>query len=109
MNNNDIRFNLMPYINKKFKFQAKFIKSSFSDKYFKEKTYLLHDIKCLNNENLNIDHCWVNNGVEINKIDLKSNNIIQFESKITAYYKHGYGKDKLLDFSLTTPKNIKIL
>lgn len=79
---------------------------SFGTDDFGSKTYLLTDI---NSNDFKLDHCWVNKGVEIDKMDLKIGDKIRFESKILVYLKNGYGINQRADYCLSTPKNIQIL
>lgn len=71
-------------------------------------TYLLTDIICLSVDDIFAEHCWINDGSQIRKMNLKSGDIIEFDSKVHIYLKNGFGKHQRADLALSTPKNIKV-
>lgn len=100
----DARLQLLPLVDKVAKFKAKLSEISTDD--FKATTYLLTDIIC-EEYKIIIDHCWVNDGVQIRKQKLKIGDIIEFESKVHIYLKNGFGIHRRADLTLSTPRNIK--
>lgn len=95
---------LEPYLNTVIFLNAKIEK--FGKDEFGDKTYLLTDIK---HNNFELNHCWVNSGVQIKKINIKEGDFISFKSKVILYLKNGYGKNQRADYCLSTPKEINIL
>ncbi len=100
------RVNLLPFKDKVLRCVAT-LKQKGQDEFFGT-TYLLTDIKCLEHD-IEIDHCWVNDGVNIKKTNLDIGVKFEFDSKIHFYLKNGYGENQRADLTLSTPRNIKIL
>jgi len=93
---------LFPHIGKILRFVGKLVLTSQDG--FYGKTYLFKNIIC-EKYNITIDHCWVSDGVQIKKEELKINDIIEFDSKCNVYAKHGE-TEIVYDIGLSTPKNI---
>jgi len=81
---------------------------------FEDKTILLNNIKTLCGENVT-DHLWFNFTKQFEKVDLKENDVVEFDARVKRYKKgyQGYRDDVYkpveIDYKLSHPTKIKIL
>ena len=98
---------LQPYVHMTFTWCGTVVIFSKS-KSIKEDTLLLIDLETRNNNiQLKIDHLWINSNIEIEQLNLRKGQIIEFEAIIRPYRKGYLGRR--LDFGLYNLSNIKII
>ncbi len=78
-------------------------------------TILLKDIKSLTTGNIVTGHLWFTQGKRLEKLNLKENDIVRFDARVTPYEKgyKGYRDDDYgdfkpieLDYRLSFPTNV---
>jgi hypothetical protein len=76
-------------------------------------TVLLKDVKCLANNDIKTDHLWFTCGKRLEKLNLKENDIVRFDARVTPYIKGYRGYRDIeeyrpieKDYRLSFPTNV---
>jgi len=76
-------------------------------------TALFKDIRAVGTNNILTEHLWFTCGVRLNKLNLKENDVVRFDARVTSYVKgyKGYREDVYdapiqTDYRLSFPTNV---